>query len=129
MRPYNPSKSDATKTCRAKFLETLLGRLSSSRRGAVAASTSPPRRRATPPRMQHSQELSRRRRECGLSMPDDRDRPPHVPPAKPNEGEGAVPKLTFDGEPATPGHAMAASHGQLHGFPRRQVKAAARGNA
>ena len=39
-------------------------------------------------------------------MPDNRDRPPHVPPTKLNESEGAVPKLTFDGEPATAGHPM-----------------------
>src|SRR5712691_10220900 len=62
-------------------------------------------------------------------MPDDRDRPPHVPPTKPNESEGAVPKLTFDGEPAAAGHAMAARYRQLHGLPRRQIEAAARGDA
>jgi hypothetical protein len=56
---HGPSEPDATKTCRVKFPETFLSRLSSSRRRAVAASTPQLRRRATSLRMQHCQELSR----------------------------------------------------------------------
>ena len=62
-------------------------------------------------------------------MPDDRDRPTHLPPAKPDDREGAGPEFTLDREPATPGHAIPACHRQLHGFPIRQIETAARGDA
>ena len=62
-------------------------------------------------------------------MADDRDRPTHLPPAELHDGEGAGPELTLDRELATSSHAIPSRHGQLHGFPLRELEAANRGDA
>ena len=84
-----------------------------------------PWRQTTPPRMQHRHEFARRGRECGLSMPDDRDRPPHLPPAKPNDDEGAGPELALTVnwlQPATPSPRATASFTASHfGSSRRRL--------
>jgi len=76
--------------------------------------------------MQGCNELASRRREHGLAMPDDRDRPPHLPAAQSNDAEEAGPQLGGHRELAAAGHAIAASRRQLHCLPIRQFEVVTR---
>jgi len=76
--------------------------------------------------MQHRNEFARRWGENGLSMPGDGDRPPHLPAAQSNDAEGAGLQLGGHHELAAAGHAMAASHRQLHRLPIRQFEVVTR---
>jgi len=69
--------------------------------------------------MEHCDELARRGRQHGVSMADDRDRPPHFPAGKPQDDKSAGSELTLDRELAATRHAVTASHRQLHCFPVR----------
>jgi hypothetical protein len=69
--------------------------------------------------MEHCDELARRGGQHGVSMADDRDRPPHFPAGKPNDHKSAGSEVTLDGELAAARHAVTASYRQLHRFPVR----------
>jgi hypothetical protein len=70
--------------------------------------------------VQHGHELARRRRQHRVTVADDRDRPPDLPAAQPDDPEEAGAQLSGHGELAAAWRAIAPGNRQLHRLPVRQ---------